>query len=304
MIGSWWYSPYTLQPLLKGPLLQERHGALLRIEFADGLLGHADCHPWESCGDLPLSKQLEALGRHVFTPLLKASLFFARQDAEARAKQTSLLSKCRIPYSHWLALAEGSIPQAAKEGFAYFKVKGVPTKADFQALPPGCKLRLDFNSQLTKKACMQFLNTFEVYLHQIDFIEDPFPYEEEGWRQVQRDYSIDLACDRLSEQALGHAESARVLVIKPAVQIIAKKPAAQKIVVTSYLDHPLGQAAAAYTASQLGCKERCGLNSHRVYRATSFSQQLQPKGPAFSVPAGCGFGFDSLLEKEAWIKGG
>ena len=303
MIKQWWYAPYTLQPLTAADWLKNRRGALLRIDFEDGLRGYADCHPWVTCGDEPLESQLETLACGSETMLLKQSVFFARLDAEARDARISLFADCEIPESHWLMTDDPSVMRGAGEGFRYFKVKqACDMRHLLGKLPRDSLLRPDFNSLLSKAEFERFLDLHDGLLHRFDFFEDPIPYDEKEWHALQKKYGISLACDRHSYRALGCPDSARVVVIKSAVQRIDALPLAQRVIVTSYLDHPLGQAAAAYEAKRLGCREVCGLNSHRVYASTPFSLQLSQWGPQFSTPKGTGLGFDMQLEEIQWRK--
>ena len=62
-----------------------RRGALIRV---DG--GFADVHPWPELGDAPLDEQLALLARGETTPLTRASLHWARVDADARARGVSI----------------------------------------------------------------------------------------------------------------------------------------------------------------------------------------------------------------------
>jgi O-succinylbenzoate synthase len=95
-----------------------------------------------------------------------------------------------------------------------------------------------------------------------------------------------------------------VLIIKPARQMTEEwgRGTKQKRIVTSYVAHPLEQVSAAYVASQLDPEgvHMHGLLSHHVYESNCFSQQLNPQGPHFSVPAGCGWGFDQELKQVEW----
>ena len=75
--------------------------------------------------------------------------------------------------------------------------------------------------------------------------------------------------------------------------------------VTSYLDHPLGQVAAAYVAAQLWAQfpdrlETCGLLSHLVYQTNEFSEQLCVKEAILIPPEGTGFGFEETLYNQDW----
>ena len=111
-----------------------------------------------------------------------------------------------------------------------------------------------------------------------------------------------LALDQGSERAIQKAASASYLIVKPAVQDETPFLAVtnQKIVVTSYLDHPLGQMAAAYVAGRMNRVKptslvTCGLLSHSAYLKNPFSTALK-EGPDFAAPIGTGFGFNQQLE--------
>jgi O-succinylbenzoate synthase len=83
--------------------------------------------------------------------------------------------------------------------------------------------------------------------------------------------------------------ASEVLVIKPAIEGI---PGAsnQRIVVTSYLDHPIGQCFAAYEAGKSGIREICGLQSHGVFAANPFGEELGELSPVFRPPSDKGLG--------------
>lgn len=263
----------------------EREGALLRING-----GHADCHPWPELGDLPLNKQLEKLARNETTPLTKRSLYFAALDREARAQNRSLFEGLTIPKSHYLLLKLGDVPP-----HSLVKIKmGRDASALLRFLKKSsCQVRLDFNAKLTEPEFKQFLDETAEYHSRFDCIEDPFPYEESAWKRY-----ANLACDARSEQAIG---TAHTLVLKPAVQDHEPfRNLSQKLIVTSYLDHPLGQLSAAFIAAQLRV-DVCGLCSHLVYQTNEFSEQL-PQTTSLVPPPGTGFGFDELLKKLPWKK--
>lgn len=278
------YYPYTLG---------EREGALIRI---DG--GHADCHPWPELGDLPLEQQLKKLAFGETTPLTERSFSFAKLDREARRERRSLFEGLMIPKSHHLLLNVSD--PFSNASIVKIKVKKTTPTESLKTLieKHGCRIRLDFNAQLEIEEFESFLKEMKPYLSSIDFIEDPFPYHREKWQSMQEKYGVALACDRNSKQAIGHIESAKVLVIKPAVQDSAPfQNALQRIVVTSYLDHPFGQLTAAFVAAQM-TTEVCGLHSHHVYQTNEFSERFGEE----LTPFGTGFGFDDLLERLPWKK--
>lgn len=292
------YSPYEL----KGPRFN-RQGALLKVEFDQGLVGYADCHPWPELGDLPLKGQIESLFNGKTTPLTFQSLYFAALDAQARNDGVHLLNNLKIPDSHALLPNHADLNSAAvaiEEGFSHFKIKA--QHEDLSSIKPlfdlllqhTCKLRIDFNNKLTFEQFQQWMPQLEKYASLIDFIEDPFPYDRVNWKSIKAQNIITLACDFNPY----YKSSAHIYVLKPAVQSHHIK--AERIVVTSYLDHPLGQSTAAFIAGQLQKTELCGLLSHRVYDPNPYSQQLSQKGPVFSPAPGTGFGFDDLLKAQKW----
>lgn len=308
------YYPYELKGLSK-----PSHGALLRLDLPNQVFGYADCHPCEDWGDLPLSEQLNLLSENRTNPLTRRALAFASIDASARVNHSNLFQGLNIPQSHCLIpnLAtwkpeDGE--KALEEGFTCFKVKlGKKLATELPLLKElfklKAKVRLDFNQCLTFADFDQFLKTIAPSKEQIDFIEDPIPFDAIAWKGYQSKYGIPLACDRESQKALGNAQAASVVVFKPAIQheeiFFQRLDQKQRLVITSYLDHPLGQLAAAYIAAK--CLEKlpkqvdlCGLLTHRVYQPNEFSDLLSSHGPSLTPPEGTGFGFDSLLADLPW----
>jgi len=174
------------------------------------------------------------------------------------------------------------------------------------------KLRLDFNPGLAANEFEEFLENLGEVRDSVDYIEDPTVYDPRGWAQTQRRWGIRLALDRLSEETLGilAPHSFSVLVIKPAIQKpdslyeLAEKFRAS-LVVTSYLDHPIGQLCAARVAAQASLRpelvvETCGLLSHMAYELNPFSEQLKTSGPFLLPPQGTGLGMDRALSEVKW----
>jgi o-succinylbenzoate synthase len=300
-----------------------RRGALLRVEHEDGTIGYADCHPWEELGDLPLDEQINLLHKREVTPLTQRSLHFAQIDAIARMHNKNVFQDLIIPRSHWLIsnlikADPGAISEAINQEFDHFKIKlggNLPSELDQlrkldRIFSTGkAKLRFDFNQRLTQSNFEDTLKTLSTLDAVIDFYEDPFPFDNEQWAQVQSEYGVDLACDHQSQRAIGVPEAASVLVIKPAVQdeaiFLASLQKRQRLVITSYLDHPLGQLSAAYVAALCYAKNPdrigvCGLLPHHVYQPNAFSEKLTTKGPDLIPPEGTGFGFNDLLQAQPW----
>ncbi len=284
------FSPYTLYGINGFP---DREGALLRFTFSDGNVGYADCHPWIERGDFPLSDQLDRLKYGRSTPLTCRSLYFAKLDAEARRKNISLFKGVRIPKSHML-IGNESLPS----GISPIKIKNPDLFLRLAPqLPNDVRVRLDFNYKMGYETFRQFCVQVTPWIERIDFIEDPFPFDRTLWETIEADFNVRLACDQESDKY-----PYPLSVIKPAVQDPLTCEA-DEIIVTSYLDHPIGQTAAAYCAAKLSLIKKvgiCGLLSHVVYKKTSWSECLGIQDLRLVPSLGTGFGFDELLESEKW----
>ncbi len=279
-------APYRLRGMF------DREGVLLQVTYPDGKIGYADCHPWSERGDLPLKEQLHALRNGTDTPLLTRSLHYAKLDAEARAIKKNLFEDLVIPKSHCLLSGDELEP-----GYTHYKIKGSDPQrfCHLAKQDPRALFRLDFNSQGSAETVANFLHQVEPFRHQIDFIEDPFPFSHQ-WESFRQKHHITLALDlNIKNKALFQGP----LVIKPAVE--DPEEFSGPLVITSYLDHPLGQLSAAHSAAKRKTTTVCGLLSHHVYEKNLFSEQLSQVETRLVPPEGIGFGFDQLLKEQPWI---
>jgi len=253
-----------------------REGALLRVGG-----GFADVHPWPELGDASLDEQLALLARGETTPLTRASLHWAAVDASARVRGVSLFEGLTIPLSHW----PGNAPPAA---FDTVKTKGV------LPVPDRVRIRIDFNVRLTADEFLRIAPALPQ--ERIDFIEDPCPYDAALWRLLREKTGLRLALDRFE----GVAD---VLVHKPALHTFLPSFNGE-IVVTSYMDHPVGQFFAAYVAARRppSAARRDGLFTHVLYEPDAFIDRIRAEGARLLPPAGTGIGFDDLLEELPWTK--
>lgn len=258
-----WIHRYTLKPRRTLSALagaRPREGALLRTEE-----GFADIHPWPELGDAPLGEQLARLARGETTPMTRRSLWFAsvwRRD---------LFDGLVIPRSHW----PGSDPP---DDFDVAKVK-MPGGA----LPDRVRLRLDFNGDGVAFRGL----AASLPRERIDFVEDPAPYDAAAWREIQR-RGFRLALDRFVA-----TESVDVLVVKPAVQEVPD--VAIPIIITSYMDHPIGQLHAAYVAAKAAPNATCGLVTHVLYENDPFIERMTIEDTRLVPPD-----FSDLLEALPW----
>jgi o-succinylbenzoate synthase len=274
-----WIHRYTLVPRrrLSGVAAPgARAGALLRV--GDGF---ADVHPWPELGDAPLDEQLSLLARGETTALTSASLHLLSADATARARGVSLFDDLTIPLSHW----PGADPPTA---FDTVKIK------DVSAMPADVRLRIDFNATLSPSAFVEIANRLP--RDRVDFVEDPCPYDLDVWRELRETTGLRLAFDQKGTPRGGYD----VAIWKPALQ--PTRPDAESIVVTSYMDHPVGQFGAAWVAAVHAERvdRRCGLMTHVLYEPNEFIEAIRTDGARLLPPPGTGIGFDDLLERLPW----
>jgi O-succinylbenzoate synthase len=267
-----WIHRYTLTPRRRLSTLagaRPRQGALLRVGG-----GFADVHPWPELGDAPLDEQLALLARGETTALTRRSLWFAsiwRRD---------LFDGLTIPRSHW----PGSNPP---EGFDVAKVK-MPGGT----LPERVRLRLDFNAD---GAAFHRLAP-SLPRQRIDFVEDPCPYDAGAWSEI-RARGFRLALDRAASPSPPPGDrqeclsSIDVRIVKPAVEDVPKSEV--PIIITSYMDHPVGQLHAAYVAAN--STETCGLITHVLYENDPFIERMAIEDARLVPPD-----FTDLLEALPW----
>jgi O-succinylbenzoate synthase len=282
-----WAHRYQLMPRQRlSPIASAgaRKGALLRMRTDSGAEGFADLHPWPELGDLSLETQLAMLARGETTAQSRASLQLANVDAEARARGVSLFDGLTIPESHW----PGNDPP---DGFDTVKIKEV------MPVPDHVRVRIDFNGSLTAKEFQEIAETLP--RERIDFVEDPCPYDPRTWSSLRETTGLRLALDLAAGDRIVTPGTFDVLVHKPALR--TDWPSAEgEIVVTSYMDHPIGQFGAAHTAASHKAAARCGLMTHVLYETDAFIERIECAGARLLPPKGTGLGFDDLLEKLTW----
>ncbi len=293
---------------------REFEGVLIQ---ADG--GYGCIHPWPELGDPPLEKCLEDLAGAQSRQIVRRALRCAAYDRAARRHGHSLFEDMEVPESHatlTLARADG-VERALEAGFSIIKLKVGNHPAaeigfldEMSAANPGVKWRLDFNEAPEPAAAAGFLNALAGATRAaIDFAEDPCAYADSTWTALHRGTRVPLAVDR---EAAPHAAAAQVMVVKPAVDEPfllggAALRHGQRVVVTSYMDHPLGQAFAAWEAARLGLQFPglvgiCGLQTHHLFETCDFTMMLGPWSPVFQPPGGHGLGFDDLLDALPWTR--
>jgi O-succinylbenzoate synthase len=312
-----WISHYTLRSrgfLNSVSSRRTFEGVLIRAGEGYGCI-----HPWPELGDPPLGKCLEDLRGRRFWPIVRRAMRCAEFDNAARSAEESLFEEMEIPRSHaTLVKADAKALEAAvAAGFDTVKMKvgrALPGETAFLETMvtafPQLRWRLDFNESLDLGTAETFLAGLSpVVRNAIDFIEDICPFSESAWEGLWKRHRLRLAVDRESGP---HRKAAQVTIIKPAVDepFLLGEAAAmngQAVVMTSYMDHPLGQAFAAWEAARTGLIlpgliGTCGLQTHHLFEKDPFVDLLGDWKPEFQVPGGTGLGFDDELAALDWQK--
>ncbi len=289
-------------------------GALIQI---DG--GYGCIHPWPELGDPTLEKCLADLAGVRRWPIVRRAIRCAEYDKVARDFENSLFEEMEVPKSHatLATLDAAEIALAVEAGFTTVKLKsGRDPETEGKFLDamagefPTLKWRLDFNESLTPEQAAEFLlGLADRTRAAIDFVEDPCPYSEAAWTELRRKTRVKLAVDL---EAAPLTAAAQVMVIKPAVDepfLLGEAAIShnQRVVLTSYMDHPLGQAFAAWEAARLelqfpGLTGKCGLQTHHLFESDAFTEVLGPWSPDFKIPEGTGLGFNDLLDALPWTR--
>lgn len=313
-----WASRYELIP--RAPLNAKsgaapREGALIRIGD-----GYADIHPWPELGDAPLDAQLRLLADGMPTELGKRALHCTRIDAQARSAGYSLFEDVQIPRSHYSAGEPSDaldFELLAEVGFDRVKIKAGRDAAEDaeilgrsvdSVLASQVRLRIDFNGGFGVADVHRFLESLPRELvARIEFLEDPTPADAKTWAEIRAQWNIPIAADREKP----HPSAWDVAVCKPAWEedgILERAIEDGKtIVVTSAMDHPVGQLWAASCAADFSRHHPdrvgvCGLLTHHLYETNAFSERLATVNTVLVPPGGTGLGFDDLLESLDWKK--
>jgi len=290
-----------------------------RREFAGALIrmngGYGCVHPWPEFGDVTVAEQLRLLSVGETTPVTAMALRCAEIDGAARRAGLSLLEGLHVPRSHysWNSSAdqESQMQRVMDEGWPAIKVKGL---ADFRetigflkvCAERGARLRVDFNGVLSRDGFESFIQDLPLAVKTaLDFVEDPFPYDAGAWDEVRQRWSVKLALDK------GWRDGSRgfdTVVVKPARRNwreVAAMHGGMPLVMTSAMDHALGQVFAAYEAAVASASgvalDFGGLCTEHLFAEDVFFKRMQSRGGFLDWDrSGGGLGFGEVLESLPW----
>ncbi len=290
-------------------------GALIRVGSGFGCV-----HPWPEFGDVTVDEQLRLLSEGITTPVTEMALRCAEIDGAAREAGVSLFEGLEIPRSHYSwSFAQATEPQIQRvvnEGWQAIKAKGYANYGETRRFLEQCarvgeksglKLRVDFNGCLDAHSFSQFIEFMPLRTYQqLDLIEDPFPYDATAWQQMQQRWGVKLALDKgWRDGSTGFS----AVVVKPARRdwrIVADRHPQHPLMLTSAMDHALGQMFAAYEAAlareQIGDRVGlCGLCTQHLFEEDGFFERVSSPGGLLQPDlSGGGLGFGDVLERLPW----
>ncbi len=281
--------------------------------------GYGNIHPWEMFGDPSLDTLIDMLKARDFSALLiRNAMHCAALDRESRQEHRSIFDGLDVPPSH--ASSSCSPSELRKYGIAGRKVVKVKVGNDLEAESqvlravheefPDLRWRLDFNHACHSLSVLEsFLHALgEAFCSQTDFVEDPcLDIKEMLAHRDGLPMGVSWAVDRVlgNEAAFGHFR-----VLKPAVDDMEAELALVagrdvQLVLTSYMDHPLGQSYAAWYAAklqrdQVRLADCMGLKTHHLFEQNAFTRALGGDSSAWLAAEGSGFGFDEMLSAIPW----
>lgn len=289
-------------------------GALIRVNEGYGCI-----HPWPEFGDAPVEEQLRLLAQGITTPVTAMALRCAEVDGQARRAGVSLFEGLPVPRSHYSwsfsAETEPQVERVLAEGWGAIKAKGYSNYGETTRFLEGCarrfqdrgvRLRVDFNGVLHKLTFEKFVEFMPLRVYRaLDFVEDPFPYNAEAWEQVRQRWGVRLALDKGWKDGT-HGYDA--VVVKPARRdwrTVAAAHPEKPLVMTSAMDHALGQMFAAYEAATALAEgyplDYCGLCTNHLFESDAFFERMSSHGGVLEADrSGGGLGFGDVLETLPW----
>lgn len=292
-----------------------RQGALLRVWFSDcHNPGHADLFPWPELGDPPLAQQLASLKADTPFSLAAASVMWAHEDAHATDREQSLLDGTDLP-SHVTLIDRTQVGPQVKLAKLKITAHDVSHWDELEKLllrHPQGRWRFDFNGLFNDlNAARSFWGNVSAELKSvIDFLEDPVTDELLLSADVRAAFpGARIAVDHCSSALAWSNADVRVLkpvTYAPEVLVNEASEFPGEVVVTSMMDHPLGQLIALCGGQRIAAAigQRLlpgGLLTHELYEPHAASSWVKREQdflrPVFT---GSGWGLRAQLDSLTW----
>ena len=282
------YSPYRLEPKNEfSGLYRDIDGILLKfINEKTHAESFSLYHPIVALGDLSLEKFLSSEESRRL--LLKKINNLSIDDSEALSG---------VVKSYYLSLSADDLIKKAKavqdKGFKIVKLKASNLNSiDFDTLEElPFDYIFDFNGQ-EKVVNFENLNdSHKEFLNQrLEYIEDPYVTKRKMYFKLASDF-------------IDYGEESDVRIVKPTgfnhatPESLGALGSRSELVVTSYLDHPLGQFLAAKWAIGNKISNHCGLWSHKLFKQNKYSELFSESG---KIDLKQKSSFIKLLNHENW----
>ncbi len=277
-----WFSLYELKPIGRSGFLSK--GVLLKFEGERYSL----YHPINNFGDRSLKDFFKNLS-------LQDGLFKRVKEVSVSKNDFKKEKKISCYFSglNFRNLLKNQI-KIKNKGFKTIKIKVSSVKelkenlSFIKEMP--FKFIFDFNGRGVKKDfinCNEDLKNF--FKNQVVYVEDPCPE------------NLNLSYLKVASDFNKYGGEEDYTIIKPTGfnhSLPSFNP--ENSVVTSYLDHPLGQVIGALWAVEHKIKLECGLYSHWYYEKTPYSEILDEMKAEISLSKA--LPIFKLLEHESWVE--
>lgn len=306
-----------------GGVVAARDLLLLRLEAADGVVGHGEAAPFQPYDGVSLESvgdALRAVGPTVeeagdtLPPHAHAAVEMALLDLRAQRDGRPVGEPGAEAIAVNRTLPAGPPEEVARRareglraGYSCFKLKvGLPDDADRvaavrEAIGPWPALRLDANGAWRPREAIEMARAFEP--HDIELLEQPCRTLEE-LRDVRRsvdvivaaDESIATAADVERAAASGSCDAVNVKLAGSGGFIAARaalRTASERgldAFLSSTVDGPWGIAAALQLAASERVSRACGLGTLELFDARLARAIPPPSAGLQAVPQGPGLG--------------
>ena len=254
-------------------------GALIMINGGYGCI-----QPWPTLGDKNLEYHLDSILSETPSEIAQAAIKCCMIDSEARKNKFNLFESIKIP-KHHLTLNHHEYDElntSLLNQFTHIKLKSdnnYNSTIKIMNELMEFNFRIDFNNSLTPDQLIGFCDSLSRDLiERIDFIEDPFPYDQKLWNEYQDRTGINFALDRGPYNA---DKGFSVRVWKPL--ITPKVESNSPICITHNMDHELGRRYAIYCAS-----------------VSKYCDDIHGTGEFNANNNGHGLGMDEYLKSLSW----